>query len=112
MGFPKGEDDLGDTHHCPAGHTLRRLGLRGRNVRINVGPFGGTAEASIGPAGWALLADISNNGIVNLEDFSIFAADWLDSQENCPGDLTHQNGVTLDDLILLVNDWFKVTSWY
>ena len=42
----------------------------GENVRRNMGVYGGTAEASMPPYGWALLADLTNDGIVNLSGIS------------------------------------------
>ena len=42
----------------------------GSNVRINMGAYGGTAQASMPPHAWALLADLTNNGTVDLVDFA------------------------------------------
>jgi len=59
------------------------------NLRINMGCYGGTAEASIPPHGWSLLAqswmktenrqpgDLDRNGIVNTADLALLSEDWL-----------------------------------
>jgi len=36
------------------------------NIRINMGAYGGTAEASISPLAWPLLADMNNDHKVDL----------------------------------------------
>jgi hypothetical protein len=84
----------------------------GQNLRINMGAFGGTAEASIPPYDWALLADLTNDGLVDLTDFAFQAVDWLNSADQQPGDLDRDSLVGLSDLALLVEDWLKQTTWY
>jgi len=85
--------------------------LRGINLRINIGAFGGTQEASIGPYGWALQSDITNNGIVDLQDFSFFAEHWPPSTIT-EFDLNRDNVIDLYDLSIIVNEWLNKTSWY
>jgi predicted outer membrane repeat protein len=53
----------------------------GQNVRINMGAYGGTSEASIAPPGFRLLADINNDGIVNLKDYAIQAQSVASTQK-------------------------------
>ncbi len=84
----------------------------GQNLRIDMGAFGGTAEASIPPYDWALLGDLTNNGIVNLEDFAYQAADWLNSADQQPGDLNRDGLIDIDDLALLIDDWLGQTTWH
>jgi hypothetical protein len=84
----------------------------GHNLRINMGAFGGTAEASIPPYDWALLADLTNDGIVTLEDFAYQTADWLNSADNLPGDLNRDGLVDISDLALLTDDWLAQTYWH
>lgn len=83
----------------------------GENLRINMGAYGGTAEASIPPYDWTLLADLTNDGIVNLEDFAGQAIDWLETESKQPGDLDRDGTVDINDLAIFVDDWLKVTSW-
>lgn len=84
----------------------------GRNLRLNMGAYGGTSEASIGPYDWMLLADITNNGRVYLDDLASQVANWLVSEREISGDL-NRNGLTaLADFAILAGDWFKQTSWF
>ena len=82
------------------------------NVRINMGAYGGTAEASKTPAGWSLLADLTNDGIVNLEDVSAQSQYWLGTESELPGDLNRDGKVDVANLVLLALDWLTNTSWY
>ncbi|MHC4259105.1 MAG: hypothetical protein ACYSTF_01650, partial [Planctomycetota bacterium] len=59
----------------------------GQNLRINMGAYGGTAKASMPPYGWALLSDITNDGIVDGCDFACQAEDWLVNVAGRFGDL-------------------------
>jgi hypothetical protein len=77
-----------------------------------MGAYGGTTEASMAPHGWALLADITNDGVVDLEDFSKQSSDWLVTREEQPGDLNRNGTVDLADLALFIEDWSRMTSWH
>jgi hypothetical protein len=63
------------TSRCiDAGSPSMALGLETKdsaNLRIDMGCYGGTTEASRTPAGWSLLADLNNDGAVEMEDFAI-----------------------------------------
>jgi probable HAF family extracellular repeat protein/predicted outer membrane repeat protein len=84
----------------------------GRNLRINMGAYGGTPQASMPPYGWALLADITNDGIVDGRDYAHQAKDWLTIGPGQPSDLNKNGIVNIRDLALFVDDWLKTTSWY
>ncbi|MBN1393309.1 MAG: hypothetical protein JW947_10990, partial [Sedimentisphaerales bacterium] len=84
----------------------------GHNLRIDMGVYGGTAEASIPPYDWVLLADLTNDGLVSLTDYAYQAADWLNSADNQPGDLNRDGLIDTNDLALLTEDWLAQTSWY
>ncbi len=84
----------------------------GQNLRINMGAFGGTAEASMPPYDWAILADLTNDGTVDLIDFAYQAADWLNSAAEQPGDFNRDGLIDTSDLALLADDWLKQTSWH
>jgi len=45
--------------------------------RINMGAYGGTAWASMSE--WPLISDVNRDGVVNLGDIGIVAAEWLSS---------------------------------
>jgi hypothetical protein len=75
--------------------------------RINMGAFGGTAEASKSPEGWSLLADLNNDGICNFDDFAYQAKDWQETASRQPGDLNRDGTVNRADLALVVYDWLE-----
>ena len=81
--------------------------LWGTNLRINMGRYGGTAEAGIPPHGWSLLADINNDGLVNSKDFSFQVQSWMKTESRQPGDLDRNGIVNTADLALLSEDWLK-----
>jgi hypothetical protein len=85
---------------------------RGENLRINMGVYGGTRQASMPPYDWALLADITNDGIVDGRDYAHQAKDWLTIGAEQPGDLNKNGIVNIRDLALFVDDWLETTSWY
>ena len=84
----------------------------GRNLRIDMGAYGGTAEASIPPHNWALLADLTNDGIVDLVDFAYSAENWLITGSDWPGDLDRNAVVDLADFALFADDWLEETTWH
>lgn len=74
------------------------------NNRIDMGAFGGTAEASIAPAGWSLTADADNDGRVDWMDLARMAASWVKSSES-EMDLTRDGLVNGADLAHLAGEW-------
>ncbi|MHC4735915.1 MAG: right-handed parallel beta-helix repeat-containing protein, partial [Planctomycetota bacterium] len=83
----------------------------GVNLRINMGAFGGTGQASMPPHGWALPADLNNDGIVNYLDFAYQAQAWLMTAAEQPGDLNRDGVVNKIDLAALAETWLQVTVW-
>ena len=77
----------------------------GENVRINMGAYGGTAKASMGPVGWALLADVNNDGVVDFVDVGIWAGYWLEAGDELPGDLNRDGVVEGIDFALVGLDF-------
>ena len=77
------------------------------NLRINMGCYGGTAEGSLPPYGWSLLADINNDGLVNSKDFAFQVKYWMKTENRQPGDLDRNGIVNTADLALLSEDWLK-----
>jgi hypothetical protein len=84
----------------------------GENLRMNMGAYGGTRQASMPPYDWALLADITNDGIVDGRDFAHQASDWLINGTGQPGDFDRNGVVDTNDVGLFVDDWLKTTSWH
>ena len=75
------------------------------NVRINMGAYGGTAEASRTPAGWGILGDMNNDRSVGMEDFGIVAELFGVVGERQAPDLNRDGLVGLGDLAVLVAEW-------
>ncbi|MHC4160308.1 MAG: LamG domain-containing protein, partial [Planctomycetota bacterium] len=84
----------------------------GENIRINMGAYGGTAEASMPPYDWSILADLTNDGAVDFVDFTCMAAVYTDQNDQPAGDLDRDNDVDMADICLLTEDWLKETSWH
>lgn len=95
---------LGDEPLTLAVDLLNRFGT---NVRINMGAYGGTAEASMAPEGWALRSDLDNSGRVTADDLAMVAAMWLDAQALLPADTTRDGIVDAADLTLMADEWLK-----
>jgi predicted outer membrane repeat protein len=84
--------------------------LWGQNLRINMGAYGGTAEAGMAPYGWALLSDLTNDGIVDTHDLLHWPQHWLSSRSELPSDLNRNHIVNMFDFALLAQDWLGA-SW-
>jgi parallel beta-helix repeat protein/predicted outer membrane repeat protein len=84
----------------------------GCNVRINMGAYGGTAQASMGPVGWALLGDLTNDGTVDDQDRGLWAENSMEPDDESPADLDRDGDVDSDDSALLDQDWQKTTIWF
>ena len=82
------------------------------NLRINMGAYGKTTEASKTPVNFSLLPDLTNDGIVNQEDVTSQAMHWLESDTEQFGDLNRDGTVDFADLLLMTQDWLDTTSWY
>jgi len=81
----------------------------GRNLRINMGAYGGTDEASMPPYDWALRADLTNDGVVDFEDFAGQESSRLESEQR--GDLNRNGAIDMSDVALLTEEWLRQTSW-
>jgi len=93
------EDELSSVPDAPGGTV-------GANKRINLGAYGGTAQASLAPAGRTLLADVDNDGRVGWADLAGVTADWMTETDEKPcGDLSRDGAVGTADLTLLGQEW-------
>ncbi|MBN2180621.1 MAG: S8 family serine peptidase [Sedimentisphaerales bacterium] len=77
----------------------------GINIRINMGIYGGTNEASLAPYGWNLPGDLTNDGNVNMKDFAAQIKSWPGTENELPGDLNKNGTVDAADLTILAKDW-------
>ena len=80
--------------------------------RINMGAYGGTAEASMPPYDWALLSDVTNDGTVDFVDFGHLAGVYTEQDDELAADFDRDGDVDYDDLSLLAEDWLKQTTWH
>jgi hypothetical protein len=86
-------------------------GYWGANLRINMGAYGGTAEASIPPHGWAIRTDYSNDGIANFTDFAYWTKSHPYTTGEPLGPLNPSPALDPIDLPILAADWLDQTSW-
>jgi predicted outer membrane repeat protein len=70
------------------------------NVRVNMGAYGGTAEASNSPAYWRSIADMTNDWIVDSNDLKVFVGYWLQTGECIPSDLDRNGSVDFKDFAI------------
>ena len=81
----------------------------GVNLRVNMGAYGGTSEASMGPWGWSLECDVNNDGAVDAEDLAAMAGEWLGGGEAI-SDFDSDGSVAGGDFALLGMEWLEETS--
>ena len=84
----------------------------GCNVRINMGAYGGTAQASMAPPGWALLGDLTNDGTVDDQDLDLWQENLTEPGDESPADLNRDGDVDSADSALLDQDWQSETTWF
>jgi subtilisin family serine protease len=101
--------DLGDEAVTLEVDPLNRCG---QNLRINMGAYGGTAQASMPPYGWAVRADLTNDGVVDFLDLAQWTENWLSNEGERPSDLNRNAIVDMLDFALFTNDWFSETTWH
>jgi hypothetical protein len=95
--------DTGDPNDPNYSDWTAELWPNGR--RINMGAYGGTPEASMSLSGIGNVADLDNNNIVNLRDFSGFADAWQNEQILLPEDFDRKGMVDCNDLSIFVDNW-------
>jgi len=75
------------------------------NIRINMGTYGGTAEASKTPANWRSIADLTNDWTVNFNDLDVFSNYWLDGGDCIPSNLNRSQSVDFADFAIFAENW-------
>ncbi|UCF44210.1 MAG: hypothetical protein JSV99_04660, partial [Planctomycetota bacterium] len=91
---------------CPLGDEPNDV----NNVRINMGAYGGTVEASKSPANWALLADLTNDGVVDSIDLGVFVDDWAESGVCVASDLDRSEFVDFADFDVFAQQWSSISA--
>jgi len=84
----------------------------GENLRINMGAFGGTAEAAIGPPGWTIPSDYTNDGIANFADFAFFSQDRPFTAGKYHAEPDPTPTLSPLDLALFADRWLDRTTWF
>ena len=79
--------------------------VAGDNPRVNLGAYGRTAQASIAPPGWMLLADLTNDGAVDWEDLGSMVGAWLEAGSRRAADLNRDGLIDAADLSHLAPQW-------
>jgi hypothetical protein len=80
------------------------------NLRINMGAYGGTSQASKSPANWRSLADLTNDWIVDSNDLKVFVGYWLKAGRCIPGDLNRNQYTDFVDFAFISLDWLECTG--
>ncbi|GAJ10796.1 unnamed protein product, partial [marine sediment metagenome] len=106
---PRASMSVGDEPITLDADPLNRFG---QNLRINMGGYGSTAEASMPPYDWALLSDMTNDGICDISDLVAFTTLWLEAGEELYTDFDRDGEIDFSDFALLANDWLEETIWY
>jgi len=84
----------------------------GRNLRIDMGAYGGTTHASIAPHDSVFMGDLTNDGTTDFLDLMHWVQYWLTHGEDMPGDLNKNRFVDFIDLAWLAESWALQTSWH
>jgi hypothetical protein len=64
------------------------------------------------PYDWTVLADLTNDGVVDLLDLQYWSEYILAQGSDLPGDLNRDEIVNMPDFALLADHWSRRTSWY
>jgi hypothetical protein len=70
-----------------------------------MGAYGGTAEASMSLSDIGNIADLNNDDIVDLADFSIFGDEWPNTKVLLKQDLDRNGLMDLRDLSIFAINW-------
>ena len=73
--------------------------------RINMGAYGGTAEASMSLSSVGNAADLNNDGFVNYQDMKIFTGKWPVQEVLLREDLDRNGSVNFGDFCILAENW-------
>lgn len=73
--------------------------------QINMGAFGGTAEASMSLSTEGLRTDLNNDGVINNKDLSLLAGMWLAADLPMAGDINRDGLVNFSDFAWLTQLW-------
>jgi hypothetical protein len=75
--------------------------------RIDIGAYGGTAEASLSGNAIGTAADLNFDDRVDIGDFAILARGWMKDEPLLAADLTRDGRVGIEDLAVMAEEWMK-----
>ncbi|MCP4710708.1 MAG: hypothetical protein GY869_18950, partial [Planctomycetes bacterium] len=73
--------------------------------RINMGAYGGTAEASMSLSSVGNVADLNGDGVVDFLDWGMLGKKWMREEVLLQADLDRDGVVNIKDLYLFVGEW-------
>jgi hypothetical protein len=73
--------------------------------RINMGAYGGTAQASMSSSTVGNIADLNNDNTVSHADVKMLAERWLHQEALVAEDLDRNGVVSLSDFCILADEW-------
>ncbi len=73
--------------------------------RINMGAYGGTAQASMSSSTVGNIADLNNDNTVSHADVKMLAERWLHQETLVAEDLDRNGVVNLSDFCILADEW-------
>jgi hypothetical protein len=75
--------------------------------RIDIGAYGGTAEASLSGHAIGTAADLNFDDRVDIGDFAILARGWMKDEPLLASDLTRDGRVGIEDLAAMAEEWMR-----
>jgi hypothetical protein len=75
--------------------------------RIDIGAYGGTAEASMSPNAIGLAADLNFDNVIDVADLLLMAQAWTKHQVLLAADLTRDGRVGIEDLAVMAESWME-----
>ena len=69
-----------------------------------MGAYGNTPEASMSAEVIGNIADLNNDGMVNLEDYTFWVMNWMKEEILLAADLDRNGKVTLPDALIFFDN--------
>lgn len=82
----------------------------GRNIRINMGYYGGSFQASMAPYNWTLLCDLTNDGLVDVNDLLVFSSYWIEEGNRMPTDFDMNGSEDFLDFVFFASEWMQTST--
>jgi len=79
-------------------------------MRINMGAYGGTPEASMSLLDAGNIADLNTDEIVDFRDFANFTNSWHSQRVLLPDDLDRNGMVDFNDIVIFAEHWLTTAE--